>query len=329
MPLEKRYPTINLRSKNEIAKRITDNKLPFKESIKLLNRVINNHSELWHDVISFSEPSKGKYVRSAKNTPLGKLLSLFDKKILRPHDKLIPKFIFGGVSGGSHVQASYHLLGICKKRTKLGLDITKFFEHNSEQRVFYFFHKKCNCSVQASKILSKLCCVPLGAKGSNNSKTLARGFATSTRLAVWCNLDLFLRIYWEAKKTLKYKDVKIAVFIDDIGISASRVDKRTMEDLSLKIRDILENYDKNQCLPLNNKKTEVKSYLDGEIEHLGLILGNKKLSFGRKTRKKLSDLKKDLDNKQIKGKQRKSLYTAKKSYYSYKKYIKNPIDDKK
>lgn len=199
-----RYPSLSLRSKNEITKRISNPRLSLIEALSLINKVLNNYDKYWRDVKSFSEPEKDKYVRSAKGTSLGRILSLIDKKILAPSDKLIPEFISGGVSSKSHVQAAYYLLGKRRKRTKLGLDITRFFEQNGRERVFAFFYVKCKCSKKAANILANLCCVPMGAKNSGEAKKiLARGFPTSTRLALWCNLDLFLRIYWKAKQLLK------------------------------------------------------------------------------------------------------------------------------
>ena len=281
-----RYPLLGIRSKNEIAKRISSKRLSKEKALKLINEVLENKEKYWHDVIRCSEPDKEKFVRSCKETKLGRLLWLIDKKILTPNDYLIPEFIFGGLSGKDHVQATYFLLGKRKKRTKLGLDISKFFEHNSQERVFYFFCKKCGCSVKASRILSDLCCVPYGKKGSNGKKVLARGFATSPRLSLWCNLDLFLKISWETKEFLKKKDARISVFVDDIGISASKTTKGSMEKLFEKINNILLNSDPNQKLPLNIEKKNISDYRDKNMEHLGLSMGRNKISFGVKTRSK-------------------------------------------
>lgn len=320
---KRRYPKLEIRSKNELAKRISGKNFPPEKALHLINNVLENYNKYWHDVESRSDLVEGKYVRSAKYTPLGKLLSLIDKKVLAPHDTLIPHFIFGGVSNKNHVQAAYYLLGKQRKRTKLSLDISKFFEQNKRERVFHFFNKKCECSVKASNLLADLCCIPVGPKNSGeNNKVLARGFATSTRLALWCNLDLFLRIYWRANRILKNKDIKIAIFVDDIGISASQVKEEIMELLAQNIEKIFKIFDPNQILPLNPRKKDIKSYLSGNMEHLGLMLGRNKLSIGKKTIAKWNKVKQKLRNNKLTEPEKKKLISQKKSYISYRKYIK-------
>lgn len=322
MQQQNRYPKIRLRSKNEFAKRISSSKFSQKEALGLINMVSSNYDKYWHDVKVISEPSKNKFIRSAKNTPLEKLLRLTNNKILAPYDNMVPEFIFGGLSGRSHVQAAYCLLGHRRKRTKLSLDIYRFFEQNHRSRVFHFFNKKCECSKKASNLLADLCCVPFGPKGSKKDKVLARGFSTSTRLALWCNLDLFMRIYWEAKKTLKNKDVRIAIFVDDIGITASNTTRDDMELLSNKIEKNFCNYDLNQKLPLNDKK-DIKLWSDKNVEHLGLALGRNKITPGRKTKSKQDRVKNKLNNQNISTEERKELLGKKKSYKNYSNYIKS------
>ncbi len=331
MPQRKyRYPKVGIRSKNELSKRISGKNFPPKEALNLINDVLKNHDKYWHDLEIASEPDKNKYVRNAKGTPLGKLLSLINRKVLAPHDSLIPHFIFGGVSNKDHVKAAYYLLGKQRKRTKLSLDISKFFEQNKRERVFYFFNKKCECSVRASNILADLCCVPIGPKNDSKGKqkVLARGFATSTRLAIWCNLDLFLRIYWKANKVLKNKDTKIAIFVDDIGISATKTKKETMDLLAQDIEKIFKSFDTNQALPLNIEKKDIKSYLDGNMEHLGLRLGRNKLSMGKKTITRINELKQRLKNPKLTYSEKKKLILQKKSYIPYRNYIRKINKDK-
>jgi len=317
-----RYPKMRIRSKNELSKRISGIKLVQKDALNLINIVLNNYDKYWHDVKAISEPEKNKFVRSAKNTPLEKLLRLINDKILAPHDDIIPEFIFGGISKRNHIQAAYYLLGFQRKRTKLSLDIYRFFEQTHRNRVFYFFKNKCECSEKASNLLADLCCVPFGPKGSKEEKVLARGFSTSSRLALWCNLDLFLRIYWEAKKYLKNKDVRIAIFVDDIGITASNTSKADMEGLADKIEKILLDYDPNQKLRLNDKK-DIKLWSDKRVEHLGLSLGRNKITPGAKTKSKKDRVGNKLKNKNILPEDRIKLVKKKKSYKNYSNYIKS------
>ncbi|TSC77317.1 MAG: hypothetical protein G01um101431_500 [Parcubacteria group bacterium Gr01-1014_31] len=279
-----RYPRLRIGSKNELAKTISDSALPYPQALTLINDVIRNFDYYWRDNSENSQPNRGKFVRSAARTPLGVLLERIDKKVLAPHDRLVPNYIFGGMTGRSHIQAARSLLGQERGRILASLDITHFFEQIREQRVFFFFYRKCGCSPRASRLLASLCCVPVGQKGSmSTEKTLARGFATSTRLAVWCNLDTFIHLDREVKKLLKKYDPRVAIFIDDIGISASRVSQEKISAVVKIVEKILSDFDNNQRLPVNPAKTKIRTYASG-AEHLGLKLGRNKLAMGSKSR---------------------------------------------
>jgi hypothetical protein len=236
--------------------------------------------------------------------------------VLAPYDHLVPDFIFGGLAGKNHIQAARYLLGEKRERTLLGLDISRFFEQVKEKRVFYFFYTRCGCSKKAANLLASLCCVPLGPKGSGETeKSLARGFATSTRLALWCNFDTFLRISWEAKNEFRGHDPRIAIYVDDIGITASRVDRKKVEALSLVIENILS----NAKLPINSKKKKIKSTFEG-AEHLGIRLGRNKLTIGGKASAKLDNIRNRL-KKPITKSEKTELLKKKKSYYVYKQQV--------
>lgn len=56
------------------------------------------------------------------------------------------------------------------------------------------------------------------------------------------------------KKRLKCYDSRLAVYLDDIGITANRVLLQTMEALAVKIEDFLQNHDKHQPLPSKSEK---------------------------------------------------------------------------
>lgn len=318
-----RYPEINLRSKNDLAKRISSKALPYHQALNLINLVIKNFDKYWHDVKASSKPKEGKFVRSCKDTPLDKLLRLINTRILSPYDNLLPEFIFGGVSGKSHVGAVIHLLGNQRKRSKLSLDIKCFFEKNKRDRIFNFF-RKSKCSIKVSNMLVDLCSVPIGRKGAVDNKVLARGFSTSSRLAVWCNLDLFLKVYWKTNILLKNHDPKLAIFVDDIGITASRVQKQDLELLYDEIALILSNHDSNQSLlihPKNSKKTDFKCHTDSGIEHLGLAIGKNRISAGKKSRYKLKQIKMELSQDGLTRERKRNLLMRKKSSINYKKYI--------
>ena len=315
-----RFPRINIRSKNELAKHIADKSHPYQERLVLINDAINNFNDYWYDS-SRSEIEKEKFVRSAIGTPLGKLLKLLNDKVLAPFDCLIPEFIFGGISGKdkNHIRADYKLLGKKRDRILLGLDIFRFFEQIREERVVSFY-KKCGCSLKAAKLLAYLSCVNFGKKGSlSKHKTLARGFATSSRLAIWCNLNTFIRVDWKVKKLLRGHDPRLAIFVDDIGISASDVSREKIEEVSKAIEAILTEFDPNQKLPVSEEKKKIRLFNEN-AEHLGLKLGRNKLSMGRKTKSRIDKVSNDIKNAKTES-EKNQLLNKKKSYFRYQRQI--------
>jgi len=285
------YPKLHIRSKNELAKHLSHSKFSKADALVLINDVLTNFDSYWRDNKSQSKPEKGKYVRSAKRTPLGRLLDNINKSVLAPHDALLPNFIFGGVQGLNHAKAVEHLLGRKRKRVLLKLDITRFFEQIREERVLHFFQDKCGCNNRAAKLLAGFCCVSAGQKDNPEGyKTIARGFATSSRLAVWCNLEAFIKLDRLVRKRLKGKDPRIAVYVDDIGITASRVSVKEMENLYKEIQELFAMSDKNQTLPLNDEKMDIISH-EQTPEHLGLRMHRNRLAIGAKARSRLAKAK--------------------------------------
>jgi len=319
---KKRYPTIYLRSKNEIAKRISSKNFKPQQALETLNDVLKNFNDYWYDSKK-SEPEKEKYVRSAAKSPtLNGILKLINERVLSPHDYLVPNFIFGGLSKRNNIQATRNLVGNKRDRTLLKLDIKSFFEQVSEERVYHFFNNKCKCSPEASKILASLCCVPRGAKGSGSSeKILARGFATSSRLAMWCNLDTFQHLAWKVQKKLKNKDAKIAIYVDDIGITGSLVSQEKMEEVKKICIELLKNKDPNQPLPAHEEgpKAKIITFKDG-AEHLGIKLGRNKLSLGRRSRSKTDKIKFALKNAKTK-KEKTALRRKYRAHLLYKRQV--------
>lgn len=278
-----RYPNINIRTKNDLAKRISSKKLKTSDSLKLINDVLKNFDKYWHDSKKASEPDKGKYVRSAIGTNLGNLLDLINKKVLTPYDILLPSFVFGGISKRNHVKAAVNLLGKRRGRVFYKLDLKHFFEQVNQEIVFLFF-LKCGCSKRASILLSKLCCIPEGPKGIKNTNfVLARGFSTSPRLSVWCNLDTFLKLKWRLERMLDKYDFRISVYVDDIGISASRVDIGKMAQALELSKKIIESGN----LRINEKKTVIPRNFSEGVEYVGLKLGRNEVSLGKSTQSKL------------------------------------------
>jgi len=205
----------------------------------------------------------------------------------------------------------------------LKMDMRRFFEHVSDKDVFNLFTRKFGCSIKAASILSYLCCVNEGSKDSPSpNQTLGRGFATSGRLAVWCNLDLFLRISWLVKKKLSKHNPKIAIYVDDICVTASGVSPEQMWELYVDIKALIGK--KSNCrLELNESKTKVVNYkgeafdADGNVidyipyEALGLKMNRNTLDVSAKTLARIRVLKKDgspRSRKSIEGLDRYSRY---------------------
>lgn len=213
--------------------------------------------------------------------------------------------------------AAEELLGKGRKRVLLKLDLKRFFEQVGSGRVYQFFRYKCACDERAAKILTWLCCVPKGPKGSGEKiQTIARGFATSPRLAVWCNLNLFLAMKDLVWKRLKAYDPRIAVYVDDIGITASRIPKEVMEKLRLEIKELLETADPNQSLVINDEKTQIRSHQEG-MEYTGIGLLRNRLIVGKKARSKREKIKNLLKGK-VSTEERKKLMHQKKAMNRYK-----------
>ena len=325
-----RYPKLNIRSKNDLAKHISSTKLPYDKALALINDVQRNHDQYWRDHPKQSQPDKGKWVRDASQSDLGKLLKLIDGTLFKPNDTLLPSFLFGGISGKNHKGAAEQLLGRKRKRVMLKLDITRFFEQNQYDRVYHFLLDKAGCSKSGAKLIADLCCVYYGAKASpENYKTIGRGFPTSSRLAVWCNLDTFIKLDRLVRKELRGKDPRIAIYVDDVGITASRASKEEMMKLYPKIKATLES-DKNQKLPLNEAKTKIifhsgETYdADGNhqgkrgFELLGIQMGRNKLTVGTKTRWKLMNI---TQNYKASRRKNAGLRKTRKSILKYKSYI--------
>ncbi len=326
-----RYPKIAIRSKRELAKRLSNKEYSVDSMMTLINDVIKNYSKYWADNLKQSQPIKNKWVRDASRTKLGVLLERINAKVLRPYDDLIPSFVFGGVSGRSTKMAVESLLGkrLKRKRILLKLDISRFFEQIKYERVYKFFLDKGECEYRGAKLLADLCCVPIGPKDNPGSyKTIGRGFSTSSRLAVWCNIDTFIKLERLVKKELQGKDPCIAIYVDDIGITA-KTTKEDMVKLYPKIKEILTG-DIKQRLPLNDAKSKIV-YHSGEeysvkgdyirrrsYEHLGLQMKVNSVCIGSKTRWKLVDL-----ASQYKNSHRKNSAIRKKrvSTLRYKRYI--------
>lgn len=313
------YPKINIGSKNTFVKRLIKSMAQYEITLGLVNYVAKNIDREWRDNLAASKPEKGKYVRDASGKKLGVLLSLIDQEILKPHDNLVPDFFFGGLSGKNHLDAAAeHVKAKKKDRRLLGLDLKSFFEQVTEQRVIQFFVNS-GCSHGAARLLAHFCCVPLGAKNSGNPvKTLGRGFATSPRLALWCNIGTFTLLRYEIKKKLKGKDPVITIYVDDISISASGATKKELGNVADFAKSFLANAP-GMPLLTNDSKQENKLFAASPAI-LGMNPGRSKISMAWKSRSKRDKLRDQL-GKTTDPEEKKKIRSRLRSYYVYQGQI--------
>lgn len=299
--INQKHPKLNLYTKNQLANAIRGNGLSFHEATALIEDCRNNKNKYWSDNIKESDPSSGKWVRNASGSPLGQLLERINQRILAPHDGELPPFIYGGVGEKGIRDAAAALQGKKNKRILLKIDMRRFFEHVSYADIEIMLIQKCHCGKEAARIIAEMACIEEGEKTPTNKgqKVLARGFSTSSRLAVWCNLNLFKRVFYLVAQKLKGHDPRIAIYMDDIGITASRVNSATMSSLYKDILELIE----ASSLEINENKTMIIDYLrheydatDGSIkegaatqfEFLGIGMGRSHLYPGAKIRSKIS-----------------------------------------
>lgn len=326
------YPKLNLYTKNQLANAIRGKKLSFNEAVKLIDDCLANKDNYWFDNQKESKPDDNKWVRSASGTPLGKLQKRINQLILAPHDNELPIFIYGGVSKKGIKNAAIALQGRKNKRTLLKVDMRRFFEHITYEDIIRTLTCYCNCGKDVSRIIAEIVCVRMGKKSldNTNEKVLARGFSTSSRLAVLCNLTLFRKLFYCMSKKLKEYDPKIAVYMDDIGITASRVNPVILSSLHKDIVSLIENTSK---LEINKNKTRIIDYfqheysaIDGHLlegkttqfEFLGIEMGRSCLYPGVKTRSKMARLVKkpnlsDEEKRTLKGQKQYAKYITSKN----------------
>lgn len=294
------YPKFKLNSKRNFCKRVANKKVSAEKFQTLINTYKKHPEKYFYDHRK-SDPENNKYVRAAYG-PLRKLLNVLDQKILSVHDKLLPGYIYGGKTGSNVLQASKSLINKFKKRWFLKMDLKRFYEQVNRERIVSFFNKKCNCGLEFATFAADICTIPEGPKKSPGSKKLlARGFAPSTRLAAWCNLEFFLSLNKLIHKRLKGKDPKLVIWVDDIGISASNTSQEELENLKSEIIKLAEKH--KLVFNLDPQKTRI--YTESEPKYfLGTVIYSKTLGepiekkVKRKALIKMIDLEKDPQTKQ-------------------------------
>lgn len=321
------YPNFKIRSKNEMYKYLLyPSKMGKDLYIETFKDVELNFNDYWKDNIKESNPNKNKFVRHAFKKNLRDILKSIHEKLLKSIDDRLPDFIFA-VKNKGNKQAVENLLGKKKKRDVIKLDLKTYFEQTKQDKVISFL-KHSGCNEKISKIISNICCVKTGQKGNNiedNYNSIARGFCTSPRLSIWCNIETFIKVNRLLNKEYKKYDPRMSIYVDDINISLSRISNKGKKELIKKIYDIFE---KDKMI-LNKEKTKVIRHNEKLSVHvkdskiidskniLGIHLHRNKIRISVKTQTSLNNAKinykKNINDKDIKKR--------KKGLMRYKNYI--------
>ena len=275
------YPSLNLKAKKFLAKRLSNytKKYSHEDILRLIDYCEKNKDNLWIDHLK-SDVENLKIMRASRGE-LWKLLKLINKALLAPYDNLLSSCIHGGVRGKSNITAVKSMLNERKNRFLLRIDLSSFYEQIDIGMVHGFFYG-CGCSHNVAKLLSNMCCIRKGEKTNpENEACLARGFSPSARLAIWCNYNFFVKIQNLINRKLKKYNPKIAIYVDDIGITASGISEKKLTNIC----DEIINIAKNDKITVNMKKTEILSPTDTQ-EHLGIKMHYKTLSLSNKTKSK-------------------------------------------
>jgi hypothetical protein len=316
------YPAMNVDSMHELSRRLSGKGVSREKMLEIINHVNAHYYDLWHDNKSASNEAKGKFVRSASRNHLYFLLKRVNNKLLKPNDHLVPGFIFGGLSGRSAPMAAKNLVGK-KYRTLLATDISKFFESVTKPDLVKFFLNS-GCAMDVAHFLAKICCVPIGKKciPRHKLKVLARGFSTSSRLAVWCKLSFFVQLRQLVFNKIDKYSPRLSIFVDDIGITASGITNNILESLYEDMRNLAKA--NNLILhPFSSTKTRIMPWdrSNGAPTIFGNVLAKKTIAVGSKWITKHAATKHQLKKaKETDAKTRKKLVQRRKGLMSHKRY---------
>ena len=243
-------PKVNIRWKNDLAKRLSSN-WDYKKTLKSINDVLNNYSKYYHNH-KYSVPEENKFVRASK-WALKNLNKLINERLLKGIDKYIPYFIFWWISGRNHIKAvKEHKTK--ENRTYIKLDLRRYFDQIDIERVIGNLVNKLWCSKKWASIIALLCCVPEWEfYNEENKRLLARWFNTSSRLSVLCSLEFFQKINWLLQKKYSNLNPKVSVYVDDITISIDNTTDKDIDDIITKIYSWSEKYN----LLLNKDKEDI------------------------------------------------------------------------
>lgn len=131
----------------------------------------------------------------------------------------LPDFLFCPAKGRSYISnAQTHIDGSVAR----SVDIKKYFPSTPSRRVYWFFHKRMQCSQDVASILTVL---------STFKGQLPTGSPLSPILSYYAHIDM-----WEAISEIADKfDCTLTVYMDDVVISGLHVPYRVMWQIKQQI----------------------------------------------------------------------------------------------
>lgn len=197
-------------------------------------------------------------------------LKLVQKRIANLLHRITPPdYLFAPVSGRSYVDNAAAHLGA--KSIRL-LDIENFYQNCTANKVFWFFHKRMQCSRDVSAIMTGLV---------THNESLPQGSPCSPILAYLCYVDM----WEEIAQVIDDVGCTLSVYIDDLTISGDIVHGESI----WKIKKILHNHGHNYSIHKERSK-----YLR-PVEITGVILRpDGQISAPNRQHKKLHKLRHEL-----------------------------------
>lgn len=162
----------------------------------------------------------------------------------------LPDFLFCPAKGRSYISnAQSHIDGAVAR----SVDIKKYFPSTLSRRVYWFFHKRMQCSQDVASILTAI---------STFKGQLPTGSSLSPILSYYAHIDM-----WEAINEIAHKfNCTLTVYMDDVVISGLHVPYKVMWQIKQQI---------HRCGLHHHKE---KHYAEGTAREVtGVIICNGKI----------------------------------------------------
>lgn len=271
-------------SKIWLAKELVAERKYYKYMVEQIDFCSSNKEKLYVNYSKLCDDKKWKYTR-AMLEPLKTLNKTINEKILKPYDKELPLYIYGGVSGKSHIWAAFVHSKFKYPRSYIILDFSTYFEQITEKDVIDSLQKLWICNKSTAKIIAHLGCVSKWKEiKDNGEKVVARWFSTSSRLAIFSTLKFFKNLNHLLHKELKGKKHEISVFVDDITISFDNISETEI----LKLLEKIEKLFKKEWFNFNNEKTHWEHNTDS-IEILWILVERWNIDVTKEFKKEINN----------------------------------------